>query len=53
MKRRDFFPGSRFLSRHNMTTAVESDVKTHSFLTAYQIGYHTGNNVDRLVLNEK
>ena len=29
VKRREFFPCSRFVSRRNMTQAVESDVKTY------------------------
>ena len=32
VKSREFLPGSGFLSRHDMTKAVESDVKPHSFL---------------------
>ena len=32
VKRREFLSGYRFLSRQNKTQAVESDVKTHSFL---------------------
>ena len=32
VKRREFLPGSRFLSRRAMTLVVVSDVKTHSFL---------------------
>ena len=34
VKRRDFPPGSWFVSRHAMTYAVESDVKPHSFLSS-------------------
>ena len=30
--RREFLPGSAFLSRRDMTSAVESDVKPYSFL---------------------
>ena len=29
------FPGSRFQSLHGMTLAVESDVKTNSFLPSF------------------
>ena len=32
MKRRKFLPGSRFLSRRDMTVAVERDINPHSFL---------------------
>ena len=32
VKRREFLPGSWFLPRRDMTLAVESDVKPHSFL---------------------
>ena len=31
MKRREFLPGSMFLSCHDMTHAFESNVKPHSF----------------------
>ena len=31
-KRREFLPGSGFLSRRDMNLAVESDVKPHSLL---------------------
>ena len=32
IKRREFLPGSRFISRRDMTLAVESEVKTQPFL---------------------
>ena len=32
MKRKEFLPGSKFLSRHDMTKAVESDKKNNSVL---------------------
>ena len=32
VKRREFLPGSGFLSLYEMTKAVDSDIKTHSFL---------------------
>ena len=32
VKRREFLPGFRFLSCRDMTLAVESKVKPHSFL---------------------
>ena len=32
VKSREFLPGSGFLSRRDMTYAVESDVKPNSFL---------------------
>ena len=32
VKSREFLPGSGFLSRRDMTLAVESDVKPNSFL---------------------
>ena len=32
VKRREFFPGYRFLSRRDMTSAVESEVKPQTFL---------------------
>ena len=32
LKRREILPSSGFLSRRDMTYAVESDVKPHSFL---------------------
>ena len=34
VKRREFLPGYGVLSRCNITLAVESDVKTHSFQVA-------------------
>ena len=37
VKRREFFPGSRFLSRRDMTLAVKSDVKPNSFLRSFRI----------------
>ena len=35
VKRREFRPGSGFLSRRDMTKAVESDVKTNTFLPSF------------------
>ena len=34
-KSREFLPGSGFLSRRDMTYAVESDVKPNSFLPSF------------------
>ena len=36
LKRREFLPSSRVLSCRNITIAVESYVKTNSFLTSWQ-----------------
>ena len=35
IKRKEFLPGSRFLSRRDMTQAVESDVKLQSILPSF------------------
>ena len=37
VKRREFLTGSGFLSRHDMTLVVESDVKLHSFLPSFSL----------------
>ena len=34
---REFLPGFAFLSRRDMTSAVESDVKPNSFLPSFQV----------------
>ena len=36
VKSREFIPGSGFLSRRDMTYAVERDVKSNSFLPSFQ-----------------
>ena len=41
VKRREFLPGSGFLSRRDMTLAVESDVKPHSFIPSLGSGRYT------------
>ena len=38
VKRREFLRGSRFLSRRDMTKAVDSDVKPNSFLPSLHVG---------------
>ena len=35
VKKGDFLPSSEFQSRHDKTDAVESDKKTHSFLSSF------------------
>ena len=41
MKRREFLPGSGFLSRRDMTLAVESDVKPiSSFLSEFRTNHY-------------
>ena len=42
VKSREFLPGSGFLSRRDMTSAVESDVKPNSFLPSLNLNHHDG-----------
>ena len=37
VKRREFLPVTGFLSHRDMTKAVESDVKSHSFLPSIKL----------------
>ena len=44
-KRREFITGSGFLTRRDMTLAVESDVKPHTFLLSLTNVFYLGNSI--------